>query len=482
MDMHKPSSLLALSLLSSLGLIGCGGNPPSASDVRSRISNDLGHVLHESVAAADGTDQAIAGTAALGMIERVLGSSGSTVLPRASTKLSALITQRPRTATQRHGKVAAPADGEPDPTDEVITELNTKLFTDANDLGDGVFQVPAELVCSTTTFNDDGTTTESIDAECAHQLELAQLRIHATTDGDALALALQVDANHDEPLVFTLTHDSLAATLDLDQAGRALTALAPLFDEDVPNASLSGQVTSRVDVLGTAKIKVALKIDRALSIKLAETGVGLDDAGAVRITSAKADVVALTLDGVASTGSFALALGETTVHIPDDQTFDLDLPGITANAELAGGQPLHITHIGLGERSTTVSVGGARAIGIDLNPADGRAFDATITSDSVSGLDTLSVSPKLDLNIAIDHAVLGDERPVYDVTRVLLDGSLRGGDASEQIEVVSGSFTITTDPASFGFSATAGQCVSSQEVEDTTSGAFYDQWTAGNCN
>jgi hypothetical protein len=345
-----------------------------------------------------------------------------------------------------------------------------------------VFQVPASLVCASETFNDDGTTTETIDPACAEQLAKADLRIRATTDGDELQLAVQVDANHDEPLVFTITHESLAASLDLDEAGQALTALAPLFGEDIPNTSLAGRITGRIELVGAAHAKLALTIDRALAIKFADAGVDLDSAQAFRFSSAKADVASLELDGPHQTGSIAVGLGETAAHIPDDQVFDLDLPGVTAAASFAAGQPLQVTHLGLGERTTTVSVDGARAIAIDLNPADGRALDATVTSDAATGLATLSVSPRLDLRLAVDHAALGDDAPVYDVTQVLLDGSLRGGDASDRIEVLTGTFGITTNPASFGFSATAGQCVSSQEVTDPTTGAFYDQWTAGSCN
>ena len=482
--MKSSTQLLTLSLLSSFGLVACGGDPPAASDVRSRISNDLGHVLHETAAAAEANSDSISSTAAFTMIERVLDSSGTTALPRLATRLSGLVgsTRNKLGAHKRGAALAAPIDSEPDATDALIQELNEKLFTDANDLGDGIFQVPASLVCTTETFNDDGTTTESIDPECAQQLALADLRIRATTDGDELQLAFQVDANHDEPVVVTLTHDSLASTLDLDEAGQALTALAPLFGEDIPNTSLAGRVTSRVEVLGAAHAKFAVTIDRALAIKFADAGIDLDGPQAFRFTSAKADVAAVELDGAQHTGSAALALGASTAHVSDDQLIDLDLPGITAFATFAAGQPLHVTHIGLGERTTTISVDGARAIAIDLNPADGRALDATVTSDPATGLATLSVTPKLDLRLAVDHAALGDEAPIYDVTQVLLDGSLRGGDASDLIEVVTGTFAITTNPASFGFSATAGQCVSSQEVTDPTTGAFYDQWTAGSCN
>lgn len=71
--------------------------------------------------------------------------------------------------------------------------------------------------------------------------------------------------------------------------------------------------------------------------------------------------------------------------------------------------------------------------------------------------------------------------PVYDVTRVGLDGSLRANEASDRVEVVTGSFSIATSPASFGFTANAGQCVTSTDTVEPTTGALFTQWTVGSC-
>jgi len=118
---------------------------------------------------------------------------------------------------------------------------------------------------------------------------------------------------------------------------------------------------------------------------------------------------------------------------------------------------------------------------IDLNPDDGRAFGAQLTLDAATGRESLSVSPKLDLRMAIDHSVLGGEPPVYDVTQLLLDGSIRADGTGDRLEVMTGSLRLETTPASYGFSASAGQCVSAQEVEDLPSGQFYTAWTVGSC-
>jgi len=221
-----------------------------------------------------------------------------------------------------------------------------------------------------------------------------------------------------------------------------------------------------------------------LDTKFAAAGADLGGAEAFVLSSAAAEAFSVTLDGATQAGSLAIGLGETAVKLPAleaGKRFELDLPGATATASLTTGQPIQLTHLGLGNRSTTVSIGGARAQTIDVNPQDGRAFNATVSHDPATGTDTFTVTPKLDLQMSVDHAVLGDDQPVYDVTRVLLDGSLRSSTTSDQVTVATGSLSITTNPASYGVTAAAGQCVTESDAVDSTTGAFFTRWTAGAC-
>ncbi|HEY6176153.1 MAG TPA: hypothetical protein VIX73_16980 [Kofleriaceae bacterium] len=473
--MQRPdTSLLALAALSSLALLGCANDPPTPTEVRSRISSDLGNVLREANAAFAGGTDSLPGGAALAMLDSALGTSSFGV--SAHTMAASLVAPGPH---------ADPASSDLVDVDAQISQLNDQLFTDANHIGGGVYQVPASLVCSKTTIDSTGHEVKTIDAACADALAKADLRVRVAHDGDALVFAIQVDADHDEPLRFTLTHTSLAITVDLDGAQRAIVALAAVFGEDVPNVALAGQATAKLEILGTAKARASLAIDRSLSIKLAKAGVDLDGPDAILIASARAQVLSVTLDGAAKSGSLSVGLGETALKIPgaynDNQRFELDLPGATANAAFAPGQPVTLTHVGLGSRTTTVSINGARAETIDLNPSDGRALDATISHDATTGKDTVAVTPRLDLQLSVDHAVLGDTPPVYDVTRVQLDGSLRGTSASDQVEVVTGSFSIATNPDGHGFAASAGQCVTSTDVIDPGTGRSYTQYSVGAC-
>jgi hypothetical protein len=475
--MNKPSTwLLALSFFPSLAILGCHEDPPTPTEVRSTLSGDLGNVLRESNDAFTGSTDGLPGQAALSIVDRVLGTNTQASLP-----LRAIATQ-----LVARGAGVLPADSGPViDADAQVAYLNDKLFNDANHVGDGIYQVPASLVCTKTTIDASGTPTETLDAMCAEEFAKVELRIRTAKDGDALVFAIQLDADHDEPLSLRLTHTSIALTVDLDDTQHAFVALATLFGEDLPNAVLSGQVTGKLEVLGTAKAKLSITIDRALSIKFAPAGVDLAGGDAFGFSSAKAEVISVVLDGAARAGSLAIGLGETAVKIPNvepGKRFELDLPGVTLAGSFTAGQPLQLTHVGLGSRTTTVSINGAAAQTIDLNPENGRAFDMTVSHDPATGADTLTVTPVLDLQRTVDHAVLGDPTPVYDTTRVLLDGSLRGSDTSDQVEVLTGSFSITTNPANHGFTATAGQCVTSSDAIDPGTGASFTQWTVGVCH
>ncbi|CAN5760611.1 hypothetical protein BH11MYX3_BH11MYX3_48340 [soil metagenome] len=465
-DMRKPSSLLPLSVLSIGAVLGaCSSDPPSPTSVRSHITSDLGNVLHESAAAGDGASNMVP-TGSFDLFSRVLGQSGG-----ASTQTLV--------AKMNHSLVEGEANGF-DP-DAIIEQLNTTIFTDQNEVEAGIYAVPADLVCTESTWDSNGVETTVVDPECAANWNKLALRIRVEENGSTLTFAVQLGAGHDEPLEISLTHTSLAVSVDLDEAEDAAAAIASALGEEAPNANLAGKINGKLTLLGTAHAQVSLDIDRAVAVAVAENGADLAGADAFRLTSAAAHVFEVDLDGSAGIGAFALGLGATTAHIPGEDSFDLDLPGASADVTLTANQPLHINHIGLGDRTTTLSRNGAIGLAIDLNPANGRAFDATITFDQTAGTETISVSPKLDANIMTNHIVLGEDASRYDVTRVLLDGSLRGTDGSDQVEVLTGSFSISTNPAQYGFSATAGQCVAGEDVLDSTSGDYFTQWTAGTC-
>jgi hypothetical protein len=486
--MQRPS-LLTASIIAGLGLglVACSDDPPPPAEVRAAITDDLGNVLREASAAYQGGTESMPGGAASAVVDRMLGSDSEVAL-----RVRSAVARLAPAGSGVNGGSARPLDpaGEPYSPDTQIAYLNEKLFTDANHAGEGIYNVPPSLVCTETSIDASGDIVETIDPVCAEKLARAELRIRVSKDGDQLRFALQVGADHDEPLTLGLEHNAISLTIDLDDAWRAAVALAQVFGEELPNAALAGQITGRLEILGAAHAKATLDIDRAVSIAFAEAGVALDGPDAYRFSSAKAKVLALELDGAGKRGSYALGLGATAAHIFVDSVdtsgtsrdrYELDLPGLTATAVFAAGKPLELTNVSLGARTASIAKNGVRASAIDLNPDDGRALGATIALDPATGRETLTVSPKLDLRMFVDHTVWGDEAPVYDITQILLDGSVRADETGDRLEVVSGSFRLTTNPAGYGFTAAAGQCVAASDVEDLPSGDFYTSWSVGAC-
>ena len=476
--MYRPSSLFLVSVV----LVGCGGaEPPPPDEVRARIANDLVAVLDGAEAAtADGAS--LPDTSSFALVENALGRPFDTMLSDdgdlalqirpALSKLSAALTPARTTGTRLPNDETeeGPAGA------EAAQWLNENIFTDANHTGDGIYTVPAALVCTETQYDDQGNPIgEAVDPECAQSFAKLEVRVRVSEDDDLLKLALQLGPNHDEPLALGLSPTHLSLTVDLHETEDAVKALAPKFGEAAPNAALAGAVTAKLELTGPAAAAFSLSIDRDVSIKVAEGAESLDGPNAFRFTSERATVFSVALDGTAKTMQSAVDLGPTTAHIPDETgAFELDLPGASATATFQAGQPLEINGISLGDRTTTVKIGGQTAITLDLNPNDGRSLDAKIDGD------LLTVAPRLDFRSHVDHAVLGDAAPVYDVTRIFLDGALRGR-TDGSVEVATGTFAIETNPTSYGFSATAGQCVSSSSALDVN-GEYYEQFTVGACN
>jgi len=344
--------------------------------------------------------------------------------------------------------------------------------------------VPPALFCTTTTIDSLGNEVSSVDPDCVNRVTTAQLRVRVEEDDNhALRFAVQIDPNHDEPLSFLLAHTELAITVDLDGADHAIISLAELLGEQAPNVDLMGQVTADVKILGSAHAKASLTIDRATMVAVAPQGEPLSGNGAFRFASAAAQVIAIELDGTAPLAKLDLGLGETLVHLPGDSTTkstDVDLAGLTANATFTGNT-LIIDHLSLGGKTTTIAKDSVVAEMIDLNPNDGRALQATLTADPNTGTETLLVAPRLDLERSIDHAVMGDAPPVYDVTRVLLEGALQASAAPSQTRVLTGTLSLATSPAQYGFLAVAGQCIAQAQAYDATSGQDYTAYSVGAC-
>jgi hypothetical protein len=137
---------------------------------------------------------------------------------------------------------------------------------------------------------------------------------------------------------------------------------------------------------------------------------------------------------------------------------------------------LRVADMSLGNRTTTVSVGGQRAVSVDLNRDAGRSLDLVVAGGELDA--TFTVAPVLDLRVAIDHGLFGHELPRYDVTRLALDGALRS--TAARLEVAAGQLTIETNPVGYGATFAAGQCIVEEFRSDAT--GSYSVLVPTTCN
>lgn len=451
------SSLLAVVVL---GAAACD-HPADPSEVHDRINALVPEIVDATNAAGDGADPVFG---ALGNGLSLLDRFAPAVLPELGVDATF--------------KVAAPSGGgavigEDGATGaDVARSLNEGLFADANYEGDGVFRVPVTELCADPT-----------DTACVDDASRAELRVRAETADDGLDFTLLVGADRAEPLAIGLRRRAVTMSVDLGEAELAVRDIgATVSDGPAWTVELSGVISARLDVLGTAHVAVAVNIDQPVHVTI---GDGTSEP--MQLDTAEAQpLVRVELDGAAVTGSAQLGLGSTQVHIPADAdpALDVDLAGLTATARMHDGA-LTIDGLSLGDRTTTVAVGGQQAIAIDLNRDAGRALDMTVTGDDTDA--TFAVSPGLDLQVAIDHAVLGDESPRYDITRVLLWGGSPSTvrqtvDAStgvEQLMVMAGTLTLDTNPAGYGVVVDGGQCLGEESRSDAA--GSYTAYVATAC-
>ena len=157
---------------------------------------------------------------------------------------------------------------------------------------------------------------------------------------------------------------------------------------------------------------------------------------------------------------------------------DLMLAGIEGSITFDGAtDKLGLSHLGLGDASSTLKVDGNVLAQLDVNPMNGRHFDLMVEKQSAGT--ALTFSPTLDASLLLNFAPLANQitdlapELMNDTLRLWLDGqnpSLLLG--SDQLKVLSGTlnFTNTYDPTQ-NVSAAAGQCVASS-TSDSATNAF----------
>ncbi len=440
---------LRLALFTSLGLsiVACSdeASTPQPAEVRQGVSENLNAVLPQVQAAMESDVTARVPTESVERMMEVIQPGSREALVAQATEMKAWAVDSALDA------------------DKLSNLLERHLFTDANHIKDGVYQVPASLVCAETFDAETGEPGPIIKADCAAALDRLDAKIRVRGDADDLSFTLLVGPSESEPLELKLSKTELSFHVDLGETSEVVGDLAAIYDAELPNLRVDGRVAMAFEVLGTRHVEMRFEIEDDLSLAFAAEGVSLDSAQAFRFSSDSSKLYAIEIDAVAESLTASVDVGETSLHTPSDAEapeLELDLPGFAAAVTVERGKPVVINDVSLGDRDLTVTANGQRAATVSLNAEAGRQVDITVT-EGASGEAQLAFSPSFDLRMDVNNVALGEEAELYQVKRVQLDGTnptlSAQGDA---LRVVSGRLLVTTDPVQFGVEATTGQCVS----------------------
>ncbi|HEX4451097.1 MAG TPA: hypothetical protein VH143_09520 [Kofleriaceae bacterium] len=422
----------ALAVAAALGT-GCATAPAAAApntavtlapaDVRAAIDADLGNVLAQTSAAVAATTQTLPGAMSAAALAQLFDTSATALHAIASPMTSRLVLPASSSA-------------------QLAAWLDLNVFADANLVADGTFALPASLVCGQPAASD-----------CAAEVAAVDPRVRVAAIAGGVQLFVQLGAAHDEPIAIALTSTTLSATLDLDTAGKDL------------GGAFSGNASLALDVLGPSHVQATIAFASAITATW----------GGAHLQSAAGTPLTIDLDGSRPQIEATLALGSTSLTLGDTA---LSLAGATTELGF-DGHVLTLDQVSLGAASATLAKAGQPAIAIDLNPNANRTFDAVLSSDA-DGVETVAVAPSLEIEQSIDHAVLGDAPPVYDVTDVALDAAIHGTAGDGSLEVVHGTLAIATAPASYGVTGTDARCVTSTPAT-SPAGQSYDLLAVATC-
>jgi hypothetical protein len=399
--------------------------------------------------------------------------------------------------------------------DELVKTLKEEIFTAKNleseSGGSATYRLGPETLCSSSSSDDSlepvpsatgGTgampapsTTPEYDPDCLDQLNRLQprLRLSSPSDGN-VDVALLLTSSRHNPVTLELYSNHVGIVIDLGETKATLDAVG----ED------TGQISEMVGKLGF-EIRRNAELDYSLRANVIESvSLGLTNDAGEKIhygVGKSVPTMELRLDGNARQITGTIDYGAITLSGPlnafrdsfDEEEYDpltgepLPRPAYTGGIELvvAGVEgsamfdgatdKLTLDHLGLGDASSTLKWEGQTLAQLDVNPTAGRHFDMTVEKKSAGSL--ITFSPTLDASLLLNFAPLAAQ--ISDISPELLNNALHfwfDGNSpavesqDDQLKVVSGTlhYTNAYDPTQ-DFTATAGQCVSSADVDATAS-------------
>lgn len=407
--------------------------------------------------------------------------------------------------------------------DELVKHLREEVFIDANLVADDTtetqvtYRLGSDVLCpvepSEQPAADPSVTTEPAqepapDPECVANAEKANLRIRLTQPkaNDVDMTIVAGDGNF-EPVVLQLYHDRIGVKVDLAESLKTLEAMGENVEE----------VTSLTGILQLQLVKNAA-IDYSLQFSvLADVSVSLENEagdqyayslakssptvelradgntktvsasynyGAIQILGPFAEFVESYLDGETATASPEEAPGVDALPQQPSYTgvVELLLAGYTGKVSYTADSDTFVfSEVSLGDSTSTLEHNGNVLAALDLNPSDGRKFNATVSAQTLadgSKSALVSLDPTIDLNLALSFSHIADQ--VADLSPTLLNDKLRmwfeGTDPTfavegDRLRMVAGSFHSSSEQnAETNIDVAEGMCLEASDPSVSVGG------------
>lgn len=353
--------------------------------------------------------------------------------------------------------------------DEATGVLETRIFASGNveaENGSTVtYLLRGNVVC-----NEGG----SVDADCANAVDDAEIRLVVSAPAtDDIKIEFQIGPTRARPLDLELGTTELAANLYLGGVKGAVEHLA-LLDGEVPDlpAQMSGTLRLALKAESDTRASLTFSVIDAINVQSDEWRLAVGKSSptfqltadaALETLESRADLAAIDARFPSIETSYDAVSGET---IEVTRRIDLALGGASSATVLSvGDDTLTVTDIGLGDTTTRLSIDGNDVLAVDLNPTDGRRFNATISALEGDAVE-VALSPVFDLMVDMNFI---NAPEVFDVDDWMLDETLSivadGANGSrllfadDQVEVLEGNLSITLGNAAISHQAGEGQCL-----------------------
>jgi hypothetical protein len=494
-------------LLGGLVLVGCGpktseDDEPTASDLAAIAEGNVERALRGTVKAGGFVADSVTLASSLGT---VASSSESCTYPPCTNGVcppAECVTEPVTVADLRQTR-----DDMSESIDSLMKTLREKIFTKDNleseSDGSATYLLGPQALCEpdgdsaspgvpTTGSGGSSAGTPApaarpeLEPSCvdrANRLQL-RLRLSSPSEGD-VDVALLLTSEKRNPATLELYSNHVGVVVNLGELKSTLDALG----ED------TGSLVSLVGKLDF-ELRRNAELDYSfLANVLEDVKVGVEATPGETVhygVGRSVPTFELRLDGNARKVTGTLDVGAVTVDGPLDafrDTFDPEeydaignplprpvyqgaLAGLIAGVEggltLDGStDQLTLSHLGLGDQTSTLKLDEATIAALDLNPAAGRHFDLTLEKQESATL--MTFDPMLDATLVLKLAPLASQ--IADISPALLDNVLHlwleGEKPSlqtrdDELRVVSGTlhYTDAYDP-SHDLSAGAGSCLAS---------------------